>query len=269
MTLGIMGCGKMGRALAIGAMDAGAVAADDVLAFDVIPAAVEELARQRKIRAAHSPREIATSCEVVLLCTKPGDVPAVLDEIAATGPGDHQLLILSVAAGVTIDAIEQRVAGHARVIRAMPNTPALIGRGAAAYALGSTATEDDASATERLLGAVGSVVRVKEPLLDTVTGLSGSGPGYVYLFIEALTDGGVLNGLPRDQALALATQTVLGAATMIQSTGQHPAALKDMVTSPGGTTMAGLASLETNGFRAACLEAVTAATERARELGRG
>lgn len=268
MHIGIIGCGKMGRALALGAIDAGAVAAADLLAYDVAPAAVEELTRRHDIAAAGSLREIASSCEVLLLCTKPGEVPGVLDEIAAAQAGGSRCLVLSIAAGVTIAAMEARVAGQARVVRAMPNTPALIGQGAAAYALGSSATEADAQLTELLLGAVGSVVRVKEALLDTVTGLSGSGPGYVYLFIEALTDGGVLNGLPREQALALATQTVLGAAAMVQTTGQHPAVLKDMVTSPGGTTMAGLAALEAAGFRAACLDAVTAATARARELGR-
>jgi pyrroline-5-carboxylate reductase len=155
-----------------------------------------------------------------------------------------------------------------RVIRAMPNTPALVGMGAAAYCLGSTATRDDAATAARLLGAVGLAVEVPERLMDAVTGLSGSGPAYVYLVIEALADGGVRSGLPRADALKLAAQTVLGAASMVMETGEHPAVLKDMVTSPGGTTIAGLAELERHGLRAALIDAVTAATRRAAELGK-
>jgi len=268
MKLGLVGCGRMGKALAVGAMEAGAVAAADFLAYDVRPEAVEELSREHGIRAAANLHELVTRCDVLLLCTKPDDVLTVLREVASSGTEENRLLILSIAAGVTVQTIERHIFNHARVIRAMPNTPALIGKGAAAYTLGSAATEEDAKIARRLLGAVGSVVQVKESLMDTVTGLSGSGPAYVYLLIEALADGGVRNGLPRDQALQLATQTVLGAAAMVQSTGLHPAVLKDMVASPGGTTIAGLAALEAKGFRSACIDAVTAATERSKELGK-
>ncbi len=151
----------------------------------------------------------------------------------------------------------------------MPNTPALIHKGAAADALGDAATEADAAATELLFGSVGTVFRVKETLLDVVTGLSGSGPAYAYLAIEALADGGVLMGLPRELALPLAAQTLAGAAEMVLQTGQHPAVLRDQVTSPGGTTSAGVEALELGGARAAFIAAVRAATERARELGQG
>ena len=167
----------------------------------------------------------------------------------------------------TIRPSKQCVIPVCRVIRAMPNTPALIGKGAAAFTPGTSATEADSELARRILGSVGTVVEVRETLMDAVTGLSGSGPGYVYLFIEALADGGVRNGLPREQALELATQTVLGAAAMVQETGLHPATLKDMVTSPGGTTMAGLATLEDRALRSACIEAITKATERSIELG--
>lgn len=269
MKLGLVGCGRMGKALALGAIEAGAAKAEDFLAHDVRPEAVEELTKEHGIQAASGLNQLVTHCDVLLLCTKPDDVPAVLREVASSGTEENRLLILSIAAGVTVQTIERYIFNHARVVRAMPNTPALIGKGAAAFTLGSTATPADADTARKLLGAVGSVVQVKESLMDAVTGLSGSGPGYVYLFIEALADGGVRNGLPRDQALELATQTVLGAAAMVQSTGLHPATLKDMVTSPGGTTIAGLSALEANRFRSACIEAVTAATERSKELGQG
>ncbi len=163
-------------------------------------------------------------------------------------------LLISIAAGVTLGAME-KAAGHHRLIRVMPNTPALIGMGAAAYACGSTATAEDAATVERILGAVGTVTRVAEPLLDAVTGVSGSGPAYVYTFIEALADGGVAEGLTKDQALQLAAQTVAGAAAMVLQSGQHPAVLRDQVTSPGGTTIAALAALEARAFRSACIEA--------------
>jgi pyrroline-5-carboxylate reductase len=177
-------------------------------------------------------------------------------------------MIISIVAGLTLGALEEAAGAGARVIRVMPNTPALIHQGAAAYALGSSATDDDAVVAERIFGAVGTIARVKEELLDVVTGLSGSGPAYVYLMIEALADGGVLMGLPRALALQLAAQTVAGSAAMVLQSDQHPAALRDMVTSPGGTTIAGVEALELHGARAAFLAAVRAATERARELGR-
>lgn len=267
MKLGLIGCGRMGRAFALGAIDKGAVAAADVIAYDVINDAARELASQQDVQIASSLQEVITGCDVLLLCTKPADIPGVLREIASSGPLDGGLLLISVAAGVTLRTLEDGAGPHARVIRAMPNTPALVGQGAAGYTPGSAATESDRQTAGRLLGAVGSVVEVKEALMDAVTGLSGSGPAYVYVLIEALADGGVQNGLSRDQALKLATQTVLGAATLVQETGQHPAVLRDMVASPGGTTIEGLTTLEAHGFRSACIEAVSAATHRSRELG--
>ena len=155
----------------------------------------------------------------------------------------------------------------ARVIRVMPNTPALVGAGASAFALGKSATAADGELAKKLLSAVGIAIQVKEPLLDAVTGLSGSGPAYVYQFIEALSDGGVASGLPRDIATKLAAQTVLGAAKMVLETGQHPGALKDQVTSPGGTTIEGLHALEKGRLRATVMSAVRAATEKSKKLG--
>lgn len=267
MKLGLVGCGRMGGALAIGAIEAGAVEAKDILAHDVRPEAVEDLTAESGIPGAANLNQLITECDVLLLCTKPNDAHAVLREVASSHIEESSLLIISIAAGLTLQTMEAYVLNHARVIRAMPNTPALVGKGAAAYTLGTAATNSDGETAAKLLGSVGSVVEVKESLMDAVTGLSGSGPAYVYLLIEALADGGVRNGLPRDKALELATQTVLGAATMVQSTGLHPAVLKDMVTSPGGTTIAGLSTLEAAGFRSACIDAVTSATDRSKELG--
>lgn len=258
----------MGRALAVGAIEAGAVSAGNLVAHDVSAEAVDSLRAEHDVTAADSVAQVLESCDVLLLCTKPNDVLGVLREVASSGTEEHRLLLVSVAAGVTVQTIERHIFNHARVIRAMPNTPALVGKGAAAFTLGSSATREDAETAQCLLGSVGTVVEVPESLMDAVTGLSGSGPGYVYMLIEALADGGVRNGLPREQSRALATQTVLGAATMVQATGHHPAVLRDMVASPGGTTIAGLHALEKRAFRAACIEAVTAATERSIELGK-
>ena len=257
----------MGKALTIGAIDAGAVAASDVIAFDIFPAAVDSFLSECKASAADSVAGVATKVDVLLLAVKPHDVPSVLHEIRDSGSSVGDLLVISVAAGLTLARLECEVGEGARIIRSMPNTPALIGKGAAAFTRGNHATADDSETARKLLGAVGLVVEVKETLMDAVTGLSGSGPAYVYLFIESLADGAVQNGLPRDQARELAAQTVLGAAAMVQSTGEHPAVLKDMVTSPGGTTIAALKALEAHAFRAACIDAVNTATARAREMG--
>jgi pyrroline-5-carboxylate reductase len=175
-------------------------------------------------------------------------------------------LVISIVAGLDSQALETAAGPDVRVVRVMPNTPALVGQGAAAYSLGNRATEGDAVLVEKILRGVGLAVRVKESLLDAVTGLSGSGPAYVFTVIEALADGGVLMGLPRDLALKLAAQTVAGAAAMVRDTGEHPAVLRDQVTSPGGTTIAGLEELESGGLRSALISAVRAATERSRQL---
>jgi pyrroline-5-carboxylate reductase len=177
-------------------------------------------------------------------------------------------LFISVAAGVTLGAMEKLTGGTGRFIRTMPNTPSLVGKGAAAFSLGSNCGEADREIVQSILGAVGLSVEVPERLIDAVTGLSGSGPAYIYLVIEAMADGGVQAGLPRPDALKLAAQTVAGAAAMVLETGLHPAVLKDMVTSPGGTTIAGLAALEDGAIRSSFIAAVSAAVARAKELGK-
>jgi pyrroline-5-carboxylate reductase len=268
MKLGLIGCGKMGKALAAGAINAGAVAASEVFGYDIHPPAMEGLVAEHGVTAAGSIGELATTVDVLILATKPYHASAALQSIAASGSTKESLLVISVAAGLKLERLEGEVGEGARMIRSMPNTPALIGMGAAAFTLGSAATEEDSATANRLLGAVGLVIEINESLMDAVTGLSGSGPAYVYMFIEALTDGGVQNGLPCEQARELAVQTVIGAAAMVQATGTHPAILKEMVTSPGGTTIAGLEALESHAFRSACIDAVNSATRRAEELGR-
>jgi pyrroline-5-carboxylate reductase len=217
-----------------------------------------------KVRVVPAPAWAVAEAEVVVVAVKPADVPGALESAAsALAPGT---LVVSIAAGVTLATLEALLPGYP-VVRAMPNTPALVRRGAAAIAAGTHAGEEHLTRAERILAAVGTVTRVPESLLDAVTGLSGSGPAYLFLLAEALIDAGVGVGLPRPVAQALVTQTLLGSATLLAEGPDGPEALRAAVTSPGGTTAAGLAALEARAVRAAFLEAVTAATERSRQLG--
>lgn len=266
MKLGVIGCGKMGTALIQGAIRSGVVAAGDVVGCDTYEGSRAAFAGSTGAAVVSGIADVASACEVILLCTKPLDVPSALAELVKTSAGAPRLII-SIAAGVTLSALEKAASENFRVIRAMPNTPALVGKGAAGFCLGSRATAEDGRTAQSLLAAVGLAVEVPERLMDAVTGLSGSGPAYIYVVIDALADGGVRAGIPRADAVKLAAQTVLGAAAMVMETGEHPAVLKDMVTSPGGTTIAGLAELERHGLRSALIEAVGAATRRATELG--
>lgn len=264
MKLGVIGCGKMGTALVAGALRSGALHADQVVGVDPVEAARQHFAQACGCAVAGSLDDLA-ECEALLLCTKPQDAAAALRGVAALR-GERAWLLISVAAGLPLAILQSHAGPHARVVRAMPNTPALVGMGAAGFCLGATATTNDAEFARALLASVGLAVAVSEPLMDVITGLSGSGPAYGYLIIEALADGAVRMGLPRAEALQLAAQTLAGAAAMVLQTGQHPGQLKDMVTSPGGTTIAGLAELERHGLRSALIEAVTAATRRSAEL---
>ncbi len=263
MKIGFIGCGKMGAALARGVLSSGACAPGDVLACDRVADAAAALAADTGVRIAAGPRDVAAGSDVALLCVKPDDAPAALAEAAPKLAGK---LLVSIAAGLTLAALQAAAPGS-RVVRVMPNTGALVRQGASAYAAGPGVTDADATAVAKIFSSVGLAFAVKESLLDAVTGLSGSGPAYVYLFIEALSDGGVQMGLPRDLATRLAVQTVAGAAAMVAGTAMHPALLREMVTSPGGTTIAGLAELERAGLRSGVIGAVRAATERSRELG--
>lgn len=247
-------------------MRAGVTRAADIIGYDPFAGARDAFVRATGASIAEDAAGVAAVSEVILLATKPQDIAGALSDIAKAAAG-KPLLVVSIAAGVTLGAMEKVAPENLRVVRAMPNTPALVGKGAAGYCLGTRATEEDAVITESLLGAVGLTARVPEKLMDAVTGLSGSGPAYIYLVIEALADGGVKAGLPRVDAIRLAAQTVAGAAAMVLETGEHPAVLKDMVTSPGGTTIAALAELEKYGVRSALIRAVDAATARSAELG--
>lgn len=267
LTLGFLGAGKMGTALARGFIRAGLVNADNIIASDPVEAARTGFARESGAKAAASNAEVVKSASVLLLAVKPDQVGGVLAEIRDQFTEKH--LLISIAAGVPLAKLEGGLNPGARVIRVMPNTPALVGMSATAYALGKATLPEDSELAQKLFSAVGIAFPVKESLLDAVTGLSGSGPAYVYLMIEGLSDGGVAAGLPRDIALMLAAQTVLGSAKMVLETGLHPGALKDMVTSPGGTTIEGLHELEKGKVRAALMNAVRAATEKSKKLGQG
>ncbi len=262
----------MATALARGFLRAQLIGADQIVACDSAPAAAAEFAQATGGRIESSNAKVVQNSSVVFLCVKPQQVRAVLQELGGELTANH--LLISIAAGVRIDAILDALGTHTsktpapHVIRVMPNTPCLVGESASAYCLGPGATPADGALVQGLLAAVGCAYALDESLLDAVTGLSGSGPAFVYMMIEALSDGGVAVGLPRDIATALAAQTVKGGAEMVLSTNLHPGDLKDQVTSPGGTTIAGIRALEAGGLRSTLIEAVVAATRRSQELGK-
>ena len=265
LKIGFLGAGKMATALARGLLNAKLVKANQLVAADPFDAARKHFADETGAKTVRSNLEAAKAATVLILATKPDQVAAALAEISSVFTQNH--LVISIAAGVTLAKLEAALPAGARVIRVMPNTPALVGAGASGFALGKNATAADGELTQKRLSAVGIALQVKETLLDAVTGLSGSGPAYVYQFIEALSDGGVAAGLPRDVATKLAAQTVLGGAKMVLETGIHPGALKDQVTSPGGTTIEGLHELEKGKLRATVMSAVRSATEKSKKLG--
>jgi len=263
--IAFLGAGNMARALLRGCLERAGLARDCLAATDIATTPLLELGSELGIRTFEENAEAAAWADVIVLAVKPQVLPSVLAEIA---PQVKQQLLISIAAGVGTEQIASALAESTRIVRAMPNTPALVGQGATAIAAGSAARSEDMAEAEALFRSVGTVVRVAEGLMDAVTGLSGSGPAYVFIAIEALSDAGVRAGLPRDVATKLAAQTLLGAATLALESGEHPARLKDMVTSPGGTTIAGVAALEAAGYRHALIAAVEAAVARSKELGK-
>ncbi len=257
----------MATALGQGFVRAGLVAAKNLLAADPVPEARERFAKATGGRTTAKNGELIGQSDVIFLAVKPQQLGRVLAELQ--GEISPEQLVVSIVAGARLARLAERLGPQVRLVRVMPNTPCLVGQGACAYCLGERATAEDGQLVGQLLQAVGIAFAVEEKLLDAVTGLSGSGPAFVYLVIEALSDGGVRMGLPRSIATALAAQTVLGAGQMVISTGEHPAVLKDRVASPGGTTIAGLQTLEEGGLRAALMAAVESATQRSAELGAG
>lgn len=266
LSVGFLGAGQMASALGAAWAKAGLIDAARSRASDPYPESRAKFTAATGIEAVASNGAVVAQCDVLVLAVKPHNVPAVAAEVRAALEPRH--FVVSIAAGITLDALAAAF-GTERIARVMPNTPCLVGASASGYATRNQRVNNpDIGLVGRLFGAVGQAFPLPEHLLDAVTGLSGSGPAYVYMFIEALADGGVRCGLPRNVAQALAAQTVLGAAKMVLETGHHPGALKDAVASPGGTTIAGVHELERAAFRAAAMNAVEAATKRAQELGK-
>lgn len=262
----IVGVGNMGSALAKGIIAAGVAVPESITVFDVDPSRVDSLSRELGVREAGSLGEILSpETKIVILAVKPQKMEEVLDALAPAIRED--VLVISIAAGISTELILDRIGHRSRVIRAMPNAAAMVGASATALCKAGAADEADVRTAMEIFSAVGNAVTVDEKMMNLVTGLSGSGPAYVFAVMEGLTDAGVLLGLDRATARALTVQTVLGAATMAMTDATHLAALKDRITSPGGTTIAGLHVLERSGLGGILMDAVAAATRRADELG--
>jgi pyrroline-5-carboxylate reductase len=265
--VGFVGGGNMGEALIRGLVESNVVPADAIAVADVRAERTRQLADQYGVRALAGNAALVSETDVVILAVKPQIMAPVLRE--ALPALVNRPLLISLAAGVSTATIQSVLGKYPRLIRVMPNTPALVLRGVTAIARTPGLDVEDLETAQEIFAAVGKVVVLDEDHMDAVTGLSGSGPAYVAIVIESLADGGVKMGLDRATAMTLATQTVLGAATLLAETGLHPGALKDMVSSPGGTTIAGIAALEEGGIRTTFIRAVERATLRSRELGRG
>ncbi len=264
--IAMIGGGQMALALAEGFCRAGLLQPTDITVHDPVPAARERLAgRVPGIHFADNGATAAAAARIVFLAVKPQQASAACQEFAAALAADA--VVVSIVAGLTLHNLAE-LAGTPRIIRVMPNTPCLVGRGVSVVCRTPEVPAGDLARVLELLAAVGRVHEADETLMDAVTGLSGSGPGFVALLVEALADGGVKAGLPRSLALALAIETLSGTAALLEQTGEHPAQIKDRVSSPGGTTIAGLAVLEQRGVRGALIDAVVAAAARARELGK-
>ena len=263
-TIGFIGGGQMAQAIIGGIIKAKLRETQSIHVFDVNIDLIEKF-NKMGVQTQKSAKQVAQKSDIIFLTVKPNIVAPVLKEIAQDITKNK--LIVSIAAGTTIDTIQKLLPSESQVIRVMPNTPCLVGESAAAISQGPFATKESMDIVFSIFSSVGLAVKLDERYLDAVTGLSGSGPAYVFMFIEALADGGVRSGLPRDIALDLAVQLVKGSAKMVQETKVHPGELKDRVASPGGTTIAGIHKLESGAFRASVIDAVYAATLRSQQLG--
>jgi len=263
--IGFIGTGNMGEALIAGLLKAKFTPPDRVVAFDADGEKLRFVQKEYGIEKASDNRHLASRCDPILLCVKPQSMKEVIEELSESI--DSSKLLISIAAGVPLYAIEAYARKQLRLIRVMPNIAVLVQEGASAIAPGNLATDEDLQLVKSIFDCVGRSITVNESLMDAVTGLSGSGPAYVFLVIEALTDAGVHLGMTRTQALALATQTVMGSVKLLSETKGHPTLLREKVTSPGGTTAAGLYKLEEGGLRKIIIDAVIAAAQRSKELG--
>lgn len=264
-SIAVLGAGNIGRALIGGMLKAHELEPSQVRATRRNPSAIAELSDQFPgIRAGSDNREAVDGASIVVVAVKPQNAAAVIEEIRDAV--DDDALVISVLAGLTTDGLARSFGRELSIVRAMPNTPMIVDLGATALAAGARADDAHLELAKQLFEAVGKVEIVPEYLMDAVTGLSGSGPAYVYMFIEALTDGGVKQGIPRQQAFRLAAQTVYGAAKLVIESGKHPAILRDEVTTPGGTAIAAVADLEAHGLRTMLIDAVATATQRSSEL---
>lgn len=263
--VGFIGSGTLANVLVKGMIKAGSAKPEDIVASDVDADRLSRLAEETGIRVTRSNRAVVDAASVLFLTVKPQVIDKVVDEISRHVRADQ--LVVSPVAGVSTESLESAFPRRVRVLRIMPNTPCLVMEGVIAVSTGRYASQKDIAELSDFLGPLGTIVTVQEDLMDSVTALSGSGPAFVYTIIEALADGGVRVGFSRDVALQLAAQTVLGAAKMVLETGNHPAHLRDMVTSPGGTAIAGLHAMERGSIRASIMDAVVAAAQRSRELG--
>ncbi len=265
LRLAVLGAGNMGEALVRGLLRAGVVEPAQVIVTDPRIDRLEMFRREYSVESVVSNVLAVQNADIVILAVKPQILDRLVQEIAQPLPS--HTLVISIAAGVSMETLAAKLRPGTHLVRTMPNTCVIVGAGATGFAAGLEVTDEDLKRVHTIFEAVGYVVQVEESLLDAVTALSGSGPAYVMLIIEALSDAGVRVGLPRYQAQALAAQTVLGSAKLLLETGQHPGVLKDQVTSPGGTAIAGLHTLEEGGLRTTLINAVVAATERSKELG--
>ena len=263
--IGFIGGGAMGEALMSGLLTREMLKPSQVTVYDVVPERLHFLKERYSVHVAESIQSVSSASDVLFLTIKPQVMESVLLEIGEIVP--KKTLVVSIAAGIKISTIEKHLSG-VPVFRVMPNTPVAVGEGMAAVARGTHADESAANLVSEMFSAVGRSVKLNESMMDAVTGLSGSGPAFFFLMLDALSDAGVRVGLSRQNALLLSAQTMLGAAKMVLETGDHPAKLKDMVTSPAGTTISGVQVLENHAVRAALIEAVVAATERSREMGK-
>jgi pyrroline-5-carboxylate reductase len=262
---GFIGTGNMGEALIAGLLKAKFALPEQIMIFDMDGERLHLIRKKYGIKKASDNNHLSIHCDPILLCVKPQSMKEVIEGMADSL--DPSKLLISIAAGVPLHAIESYAQKQLRLIRVMPNINVLVQEGASAIAPGNLATEEDLKLTKAIFDCVGRSIIIHEPLMDAVTGLSGSGPAYIFLIIEALTDAGVHLGMTRSQALTLVTQTVMGSVRLLFDTGEHPALLREKVTSPGGTTAAGLYKLEEGGLRKVLIDAVIAATQKSKELG--